>query len=97
MRFHLLAPLLGLLLLTSGTHAQTASPPKEGTGTGSGSTGMAPQQGTGSGATQVSPGANRPQTGHGPGADTQQNREYGKDTSPDGQGLHQGQPPSSKP
>jgi hypothetical protein len=51
---------------------------------------MAPQQGTGSGATQHSPGANRPVAPHTPGADTQQNREYGRETTPKGHGLQQG-------
>ncbi|CAM5222587.1 hypothetical protein ARD30_09505 [Bosea thiooxidans] len=75
--------------------AQPASPPStatEGTGSGSGATGMAPQQGTGSGATQHAPNANRPETGHGPGTETQQNQTYGRDTAPSGQPIDQSNP-----
>jgi hypothetical protein len=86
----LLAATAGLLLFTFGAAAQVPSPRDEGTAAGSGATGMTPQQGTGSGATQSSPSSNAAPSGHGPGAETQQNREYGKETAPEGQDLHQG-------
>lgn len=82
------AALLGI----AAAQAQTSSPPKEGASPGSGSTGMAPQQGTGSGVTQHSPATNRPEAPAAPGADTQQNREYGRETNPKGHELHQGRP-----
>jgi hypothetical protein len=96
MKLQILGIALSALLSVAAAQAQTSSTTKEGAGTGSGSTGMAPQQGTGSGATQHAPGANRPEAPHTPGADTQQNREYGRETSPKGHELHQGQP-SVKP
>ena len=40
-------------------------------------------------------GANRPEAEGG--ANSQQNREYGKETTPRGQGLHEGQPAGPKP
>lgn len=80
--------------------AQPVPPPamagpehREGTGTGSGSSGMAPQEGTGSGATQQAPGANRPEPSRPPSAaETQQNREYGRDRTPEGQQMNQSNP-----
>lgn len=83
--------------LTPAAWAQTASPPTEAPGSGSGSSGQVPQQGIGSGATQVSPGANRPSAPQGPPKDTQHNRDYGRDTTPDGQDPNQGKPDSPKP
>ncbi|MGX5736081.1 hypothetical protein [Bosea thiooxidans] len=78
------------VLSVAAAQGQPSSTPKEGAGPGSGSTGMAPQQGTGSGATQHSPGVNRPEASHTPGTDTRQNREYGRETTPEGRDLHQG-------
>ena len=84
-----------VLAATGMAGAQTASPPSaatEGTGSGSGSSGMAPQQGTGSGATQHAPGVNRPATGGASAAEMPQNREYGRETAPSGQPMHQSNP-----
>ncbi|MGO4665372.1 hypothetical protein [Bosea sp. 2RAB26] len=100
MRAFLFGTALTALLCAAHAQAQPAPSPsmagpehKEGTGTGSGSSGMAPQQGTGSGATQHAPGANRPEPNRPPSAaDSQQNRDYGRDTSPDGQPMHQSNP-----
>lgn len=70
------------------------SPEKDATGSGSGSTGMAPQQGTGSGSTQ-SPGANQAETGATP-APSPLNRDYGRETAPSGQEMHQSNPDKAK-
>ncbi|WP_337184639.1 hypothetical protein [Shinella sp.] len=87
------------VLATMGVaEAQTPSPPSataEGTGSGSGSSGMAPQQGTGSGATQHAPGANRPEAGNAPAGESPQNRDYGRETTPSGQPMHQSNPADS--
>ncbi|MGO4173904.1 hypothetical protein [Bosea sp. TAF32] len=40
-------------------------------------------------------GANRPEAQGG--ANSQQNRDYGKETQPEGQKLHEGQPANAKP
>lgn len=86
---------IALLAVTGMAEAQTPSPPstaREGTGSGSGSSGMAPQQGTGSGATQHAPGANRPATGGAAATEAPQKREYGRETAPTGQPMHQSNP-----
>jgi hypothetical protein len=86
------------LIAAGAVQAQPASPPSavsEGTGSGSGSSGMAPQQGTGSGATQHSPGANRPEASGGPPAgQTPLNRDYGRETRPEGQTMDRSNPGS---
>ncbi len=41
------------------------------------------------------PGANRPEAQGG--AESQQNRDYGKETQPTGKSLHEGQPDTRKP
>lgn len=100
MRACLFGTALFASLCATDAQAQSAPSPsmagpehKEGTGTGSGSSGMAPQQGTGSGATQHAPGANRPEPSRPPSAaDSQQNHDYGRNTSPDGQQMHQSNP-----
>ena len=92
MKSRILGVAVSALLSIAAAQAQTSSTSKEGAGTGSGSTGMAPQQGTGSGATEHSPGANRSEAPQTPGADTQQNRDYVRETSPKGHELHQGRP-----
>jgi hypothetical protein len=86
---------IAIAAFASLAQAQPASPSStatEGTGSGSGATGMAPQQGTGSGATQHAPNVNRPETGHGPGAETPHNQTYGRDTAPSGQPIDQSNP-----
>jgi hypothetical protein len=83
--------------MTASAWAQGPSQSKEPPGPGSGSTGQAPQQGTGSGSSQVAPDANKQSVPHGQGADTKQNRYYGRDIEPKGQDLTQGQSDRPKP
>lgn len=91
MNTRIVGAMIATVLGIASAYAQQSSTTAEGTGTGSGSTGMAPQQGTGSGATQHSPGANRPEANQTPGADSRMNREYGKEVSPTGPSLSEGQ------
>lgn len=89
MKRHFLA-IAALALLTCGATAQSIHPPtKEGAGATPGSPGVSSE-----GARRPS-GANRPETQGG--ADSQQNRDYGKDTVPEGKPLPEGLPAAPKP
>lgn len=90
MRQHLLAIAALALLMTGGATAQSIHPPtKEGAGA------IPDSGGVRSDGVLQPPGATRPEARGG--ADSQQNRDYGKDTVPEGQELHESVPAEPKP
>lgn len=89
MRQHLLA-IAVLALLAGGATAQSIHPPtKEGAGA------IPDSGGIRSDGVLQPPGVTRPEAQGG--ADSQQNRDYGKDTVPEGKELNEGVPAGPKP
>lgn len=89
MRQHLLA-IAALALLTGGATAQSIHPPtKEGAGA------IPDSPGVRSEGARTPADVTRPEAQGG--ADSQQNRDYGKDTIPEGKELHEGMPAAPKP
>lgn len=94
---HKLLVIAAVLVLNIGTAAQAQFHPPTSEGAGA-KPGAAPQQGAGGGAAEQSPDANRRENAQSKGgADSQLNRDYGKDTTPTGKELHEGQPAPPKP
>jgi hypothetical protein len=90
MEQHPLAIAALALLMTGGATAQSIHPPtKEGAGA------IPDSPGIRSGGVLQPPGGTRPEAQGG--ADSQQNRDYGKDTVPEGKELHEGMPAEPKP
>ena len=87
---HLFLSLAAAVLLAGGATAQTIHPPtKEGAGAKPDSAEAKRER------IPEPPGANRPEARGG--AESQQNRDYGKETQPEGKNLHEGLPATSKP